>query len=430
MSTMVSPSLSPFSSSSSPPPSPQQVRISQSQQMSPRSQQSSSSLSRPLQSGHASPAVASMRPPPAPSPGAFTSNPGPAAVPSPRLKRPLSSEHINPNLAASATPPPATSAPDYRSSPRSAKRPGPSTLSSASSPRVRNSPLIRRAAESTVRTPQSQIRNPQPINTNPNETSLDPLTLGSPSKRAKPMQLVRKLVPRDYQLCAMNDLVVLISDMLNQLVSLNDGIPLTQGGLTRFHSRAPPTITITDYLHRIALHTTLEPSTLLSMVYYIDLLSNHYPAFTISSLTVHRFLITAATVSSKGLCDSFCTNTFYARVGGISLRELNVLELEFLNRVGWRIVPQAEVLREYYVSLVRRMGDGWGFEEGPESEYSTDELFDESSSGAGSYVSGSDTKGSPHLQAKASFLSGNAPIAGSQDKDAPSEASSSGAESR
>lgn len=140
----------------------------------------------------------------------------------------------------------------------------------------------------------------------------------------------------------------------------------------RPNPRAPPTITITDYLHRIALHTTLEPSTLLSMVYYIDLLSGHYPAFTISSLTVHRFLITAATVASKGLCDSFCTNTFYARVGGISLRELNVLELEFLSRVGWKIVPQPEVLREYYVRLVRRMGDGWGFEDGPDSDGSTD----------------------------------------------------------
>ena len=95
------------------------------------------------------------------------------------------------------------------------------------------------------------------------------------------------------------------------------------------------------------------------MIYYIDLLSNNYPAFTISSLTVHRFLITAATVASKGLCDSFCTNTFYAKVGGISLRELNVLELEFVARVDWKIVPKFEVLTEYYESLVKRMGDGW-----------------------------------------------------------------------
>lgn len=99
------------------------------------------------------------------------------------------------------------------------------------------------------------------------------------------------------------------------------------------------------------------------MVYYIDILSTHYPPFIVSSLTVHRFLITAATVASKGLCDAFLTNGIYARVGGVSLLELNMLELEFLVRVGWRIVPQPEVLEEYYRSLVERLKDRYVVED-------------------------------------------------------------------
>ncbi|EDN03505.1 conserved hypothetical protein [Histoplasma mississippiense (nom. inval.)] len=74
----------------------------------------------------------------------------------------------------------------------------------------------------------------------------------------------------------------------------------------------------------------------------------------ISSLTVHRFLISSATVASKGLSDSFWTNKTYARVGGISIAELALLELEFLWRVEWRIVPQPEVLEDYYQRLVER----------------------------------------------------------------------------
>lgn len=127
--------------------------------------------------------------------------------------------------------------------------------------------------------------------------------------------------------------------------------------------RAPPTISITDYLNRLSIHASLQPSILLSMVYYIDILSTHYPPFVVSSLTVHRFLITAATVASKGLCDTFLTNTFYAKVGGLSLMELNMLELEFLVRVGWRIVPKAEVLEDYYRSLVMRMGGRYRVED-------------------------------------------------------------------
>ncbi|KAF8426563.1 cyclin-domain-containing protein [Tirmania nivea] len=186
--------------------------------------------------------------------------------------------------------------------------------------------------------------------------------MASPPRRQRVESSVR-LLPPLYQHCDTADLVVLISDMLGELVVLNDQIPLSTGGLTRFHSRAPPTISIPDYLSRLTLHSTLQPSILLSMVYYIDILSTLYPTFTISSLTVHRFLITAATVASKGLCDSFLTNGYYARVGGVSLMELNLLELEFLTRVGWRIVPRGEVLGEYYRSLVGRMGGRFGIDE-------------------------------------------------------------------
>lgn len=93
------------------------------------------------------------------------------------------------------------------------------------------------------------------------------------------------------------------------------------------------------------------------MVYYMDRLCSLYPAFVITTLTVHRFLITAATVAAKGLSDSFWNNSTYARVGGIKLAELGLLELEFLYRVDWRIVPNPEVLVDYYRGLVSRTGD-------------------------------------------------------------------------
>lgn len=38
----------------------------------------------------------------------------------------------------------------------------------------------------------------------------------------------------------------------------------------------------------------------------------------------------------------------------MSLKELALLELEFLWRVEWRIVPKPEVLEDYYRSLVER----------------------------------------------------------------------------
>ncbi|EEP78406.1 conserved hypothetical protein [Uncinocarpus reesii 1704] len=177
---------------------------------------------------------------------------------------------------------------------------------------------------------------------------------GSVSKRLRQAKSAVKILPRRYEQADPKDLVVLISSMLMELIRNNDQIPLRDGRLTRFHSRSPPRISVQDYLQRLTTHATLSPPILLSMVYYIDRLCALYPAFTVSSLTVHRFLITAATVASKGLSDSFWTNKTYSRVGGITIAELALLELEFLWRVEWRIVPRPEVLVDYYQNLVER----------------------------------------------------------------------------
>lgn len=125
------------------------------------------------------------------------------------------------------------------------------------------------------------------------------------------------------------------------------------------------------------------------MVYYIDRLCALYPDFTINTLTVHRFLITAATVAAKGLSDSFWSDSTYARVGGVKIAELKLLELEFLHRVDWKIVPNHEVLVAYYRGLVQRspayiledevegQEEEAAADEGEETEISSDDVDEE-----------------------------------------------------
>ncbi|KAJ4307155.1 Pho80p cyclin [Collariella sp. IMI 366227] len=185
----------------------------------------------------------------------------------------------------------------------------------------------------------------------PADALQNPSTL---SKRARPDTVPSKVLPRQYEFCAMEDIVVLIAHMLGELIERNDALALKSGHLTRFHSRTAPGISVSDYLHRLAKHATLSPPLLLSMVYYIDRLCAMYPDFTINTLTVHRFLITAATVAAKGLSDTFWNNSTYARVGGVKVAELKLLELEFLHRVDWKIVPDPDVLVSYYKGLIAR----------------------------------------------------------------------------
>lgn len=56
-------------------------------------------------------------------------------------------------------------------------------------------------------------------------------------KRVKPDVAPPKVLPVRYELCAIEDVVVLIANMLAELIETNDALAMRSGHLTRFHSR-------------------------------------------------------------------------------------------------------------------------------------------------------------------------------------------------
>jgi hypothetical protein len=57
------------------------------------------------------------------------------------------------------------------------------------------------------------------------------------TKRIRPTDAPPKVLPRRYELCDVEDMVVLIAHMLAELIETNDALALRSGSLTRFHSR-------------------------------------------------------------------------------------------------------------------------------------------------------------------------------------------------
>lgn len=215
-----------------------------------------------------------------------------------------------------------------------------------------------------------------------NLISKGPVVLKKPLDKPSTPKSEFITLPRNFMDCELNDLMELISRLLDSLIVLNDkhvhpsisnpqkGSKATNQILTRYHSRTPPAISAHTYLSRLTRFNNLNPGTLLTTIYYIDLLSHHYqPYFTLNSWTVHRFLLVATMLSQKLLEDFFYTNEHYAKVGGVAVTELNCLELDFLERVDWRCVPgkagddnvfsikfAKTTLDLYYSQLVSLMG--------------------------------------------------------------------------
>ncbi|EHL00588.1 putative Nuc-1 negative regulatory protein preg [Glarea lozoyensis 74030] len=104
---------------------------------------------------------------------------------------------------------------------------------------------------------------------------------------------------------------------------------------------------------------------------------------------LQEYLFLTICKAAKGLSDSFWNNATYARVGGIKLAELGLLELDFLYRVDWKIVPNPEVLVDYYRGLVER-SEGYELDEDESS--SLDEDDEDSGEGEISEIKDQDLK--------------------------------------
>lgn len=154
---------------------------------------------------------------------------------------------------------------------------------------------------------------------------------------------------------------------------------------SRFRRKNVPSISIGDYLQRICNYVVaLEPSMVLAVLAYAHMLdpspmdhghrsdgSSSIPwerdecsgektdgagpretsLLRIDSFTVHRFLITSITLASKALGDHYYSNAFYAKVGGISTKELNHLELELAMLLDWRLQVSRDTLQRLWSQL-------------------------------------------------------------------------------
>ncbi|PFH32443.1 hypothetical protein BESB_017610 [Besnoitia besnoiti] len=110
-----------------------------------------------------------------------------------------------------------------------------------------------------------------------------------------------------------------------------------EGVITVFHSSAEPSIGIGDYIERLARFFRCSNECFVLALIYIDRLVRRRAGFTLNKLNVHRLFITALTVASKFFDDIYYSNSFYAKVGGLSLKELNRLEVTFIILLDFRL---------------------------------------------------------------------------------------------
>lgn len=141
----------------------------------------------------------------------------------------------------------------------------------------------------------------------------------------------------------------LLSTLLERYVQANERLLETnhmKDVITIFHGSRAPSISIKQYIDRIFKYACCSPSCFIVAHVYVERFMEHNDV-RLTSLSIHRLLITSIMVAAKFIDDAFFNNEYYARVGGVSTPELNKLEMKFLFGLDFRLHVSMETFQKY-----------------------------------------------------------------------------------
>ena len=115
----------------------------------------------------------------------------------------------------------------------------------------------------------------------------------------------------------------------------------------KFFSLYIPTISIYDYIYRIIKFTQINISTLI--ISFVQL--NNYLKKSKNYLSLNNFFnlyITSCLINAKFYEDKCFPLSIFAKVGGITIEELEIFEFEFYHRLNFSLYMREDLYNSYY----------------------------------------------------------------------------------
>ncbi|CAL4932318.1 unnamed protein product [Urochloa decumbens] len=164
--------------------------------------------------------------------------------------------------------------------------------------------------------------------------------------------------------------VSILSALLQRVAERNDAAAAAEAGalaaaeqeeearrrpVSAFQGLTKPAISIGGYLERIFRFASCSPSCYVVAYIYLDRFLRRRPALAVDSFNVHRLLITSVLTAVKFVDDICYNNAYFARVGGISLVEMNYLEVDFLFGIAFDLNVTPAAFASYCAVLQSEM---------------------------------------------------------------------------
>jgi hypothetical protein len=112
-----------------------------------------------------------------------------------------------------------------------------------------------------------------------------------------------------------------------------------------------PSISIVDYIERLSRYSGVSDELFVLILIYIDRICAMYK-FNLNYYNIHKLIIASFVCSAKYHEDEYYSIDFYAKLGGVSKKEMINLEYVFLSLLQFNLFVKEEVFNKYTNSLL------------------------------------------------------------------------------
>ena len=176
--------------------------------------------------------------------------------------------------------------------------------------------------------------------------------LSKNSSRSNLKNIVKKsLISKSEEYVPMK-MIEIISDLLNNICEENkvksDSI---NKNIKPFMTESIPSLSIKDYLTRLSQFTKINESTIILILIYIDRIGK-INKFILTYRNIYKLILASMVIAIKYNEDNFFSSEVYAKLGGLSVLELNYLEFQFLILIKFSLFIEKDLFDKYYYNLL------------------------------------------------------------------------------
>ena len=166
------------------------------------------------------------------------------------------------------------------------------------------------------------------------------------------LKKVDKIFPISKDDFSLVKTIEIISDLLNYICEENkDKSEIINKNIIPFMTKNIPSMSIKDYLLRLSQFTKMSESTIIIILIYIDRISN-INNFRLTYKNIYKLILSAMIVAIKYNEDLFYSSAIYAKLGGLSVSELNYLEFQFLILIKFSLFIENDLYDKYKNNLL------------------------------------------------------------------------------